>query len=368
MPRTKSAAVKASIVPQETHAPGTAPLPNESDFTNRQLSLFQTFLANNDYQRDRLSNAIDLWDSMPRYSVSYKAMDKMRFDGRFLDKHHSEFHHLGKVYTCTISPARITDYDGVDREYYPGASEELVEEALRKLAAEARSGYYDQMRHRVGVTFSLHELRAELSKRGHTRSYQEIVRSLNILSHSTIELRPHGPGEALIVSAYLPMLAAVSRARLSEDPDAKWAIQFHPLVAAAIDRLEHRQYNYQLLMSHSSQLTRWLHKILVIKFTFADHTKTFEIRMSTIRRDSGLLSNYARERRAVEAVEHSFKELVNSGVIAAVTREDKRGNRNQIRDCSFIVTPSPEFIAETKAANKRKKQMVQEQARPLFAQ
>ena len=53
-------------------------------FANQQLSLFQDFLVNTDDERDALSNAIDLWDSIPRYTVPRKKQDELRLAGGFL--------------------------------------------------------------------------------------------------------------------------------------------------------------------------------------------------------------------------------------------------------------------------------------------
>ena len=342
-----------AITPEETHKKGEAPLPGPADFANRQLGLFQTFLANTDEQRDNLSNAIDLWDSVPRYCVSRQAMTKARIQDKFLEEYSVEFQHRQKTYTCVIQPASVLDFDGVKRFFYPSGSEELVEDALRKLATEARAGYFDGANQRGGVTFTLHALRQEMARRGHTRSYQEIVQSLNILSHCVIEIRPHGAGERKIVSACLPMLAATSREQLDSDPDSKWAVQFHPLVASAIDRLESRQFDYHLMMSHSSQLTRWLHRQLVLKFVFADGMKPFEMRYSTIRRDSRLLENYKRERDAIDVLTASFKELENKKVISHFKREDERGPRKKLVEVVYTVRATTDFIREAKAANKR---------------
>jgi hypothetical protein len=54
---------------------------------------------------------------------------------------------------------------------------------------------------------------------------------------------------------------------------AKWAVQFHPFVTDSIDKVTYRQFNYALLMSHESKLTRWLHKYVVLKCTGADLVK-----------------------------------------------------------------------------------------------
>lgn len=46
----------------------------------------------------------------------------------------------------------------------------------------------------------------------------------------------------------------------------------HPLVTQSIDSLSYRQYNYHLMMSHSTQLARWLHKILSHSYVNASYT------------------------------------------------------------------------------------------------
>ena len=339
-----------TISPEETNDPSKPALP---DFANRQLELFQKFLFNTDTERDRLSNAIDLWDSVPRYATSRQEMTKSRVNGVFLEPRSIDFQHRGKSYICTIQPAYVTDLDGKGRYFYPSASEELVEDALRKLAIEQQAGYFDRANYRSGVVFSLHALREEMSRRGHTRSYQQIVQSLNILSHCVVDIIPQTEGEARLTSACLPSLAAVSRKRLKDDPEAKWAVTFHPLVTAAIDKVTHRQFNYGLMMGHSSQLARWLHKQLVLKYTFADFQKPFQMRYSTVRRDSGLLEAYARDRDAVEALAEAFKTLEERGVIGGFKREDERGPRRKLLDVIFTLRPSLEFIRETKASNKR---------------
>ena len=40
--------------------------------------------------------------------------------------------------------------------------------------------------------------------------------------------------------------------------DNIWAVQFHPLVTGSIDKVTYRQFNYDALMKHTSQLARWL--------------------------------------------------------------------------------------------------------------
>lgn len=293
-------------------------LPKKEDFKNEQLELFQSFLCNTLDERDRLSNTIDLWDSIPRYSISRQAMVKMRTKDGFLDLLEIPFKYKGGAFQAIIQPARIREEDGTTLDYYPSGNEELVEDALRKIAADLHRGYFDKPNFRSGVIFSLYILREELWKRRHARSYQEIVKSLKILSGSMIEIRTTDGQEMEVFSRtnYLPALVAISYRRLQDDPKARWVAQFHPLVTQSIDALTYRQYNYHQMMSHSTQLARWLHKQLSLKFTFANYSGSFDMLYSTVKRDSNLI-NYKRERDGIATLDNAFEELQERKVILA---------------------------------------------------
>jgi len=349
-----SAAHILSQVPEAT--PNTHPPVKPTEFENSQLALFQNVLCNTEEERERFSNAIDLWDSIPRYSVSRQAMTKAREKGRFLENHTAEFYYRERTYSITITAARVTDLDGQQRDYYPSTTEELVEDALRKLAIDQQAGFFDKPNYRSGVVFTIYALREELKRRGHSRSFQEIILALNILSKSTIEVRERGSGELLAISTYLPALIAVSRNKLTDDPKAKWAAQFHPFVTRSIDEVTYRQFNYALMMSHESRLTRWLHKYLALKCTGADLYKPFSIHYTTVKRDSGLLNDYSRERAAIKALEKGFNDLKTKDIISSYERNDLTGPRRKLLDVIFKIWPSINFVKEVKAANFRQSQ------------
>jgi len=330
--------------------------PTEADFKGNQLDLFRSFLCNTDDERNQLSNTFDLWDSVPRYAMSRRKMDEIRKEKGFLDLQRVVFHYRGRTLEAVVQAARILDRKtGTSKDYYPSANEELIEDALRKIAAEQRNAFFDKPNYRSGVVFSLHMLREELKRRGHARSYQEIVLSLNILARSTIEIHvtDGGNGEGFSVSGYFSGLSAVSKNKLAEDPDSKWIVQFHPLVTQAIDTLSYRQFNYAQMMSHSTQLARWLHKQLSLKWIFASFTSPFEMRYSTIKRDSALLNSYSRERDAVTALDAAWDELKKSGVLMKTEKSEVLGLRGKLEDVVYNLTPSLDFVAEMKAANKR---------------
>ena len=53
----------------------------------------------------------------------------------------------------------------------------------------------------------------------------------------------------------------------------------------SIDTLSYRQYNYPLMMSHKTQLARWLHKILAHNYVNASLMVPYNVSFSALRRD-----------------------------------------------------------------------------------
>lgn len=332
--------------------------PKPEDFCNRQIDLFRGLLFNTDAERDSLSNVFDLWDSIPRYVVSRQQQDKWRKTGTFPLLYEVPFHYRGRELMATIQPAAVKDKDGTIRTYYPSANEELIEDVLRKIATDQSSGYYDPKERRSGVVFTLHMVRKELAKRGHGRTYKEINLSLEIMARSIIitSMADGKEGEFTSNSLYLNNLFRVSKGRLAEDPEAKWFADFHPFASRAFDELTYRQFNYMRLMRHKSQLARWLNKVLCLKYLNAGFMHPFEMRLSTIMRDSGLLGGYARLRDAITAVDLAFEELRLSDPPLLGTTPKKAiqtGTRGKIQDVIYTLFPSREFVTEVKAASKR---------------
>lgn len=331
-----------------------APLPDGA-FASRQLSLFQGFLANNGDQREALSNAVDLWDNVPRYAISRVRMNAMRTAEGFLPVAELNFNFHGKSLIARIYPAQVKDGTGQWKSYYPGAREELVEHALRKIAAERNCGFFDRAEYRSGVQFSLYQLRTELEQQGHSLRYDQITEALDILSRSSIEIESatDGGDEVFAQSTYLSALSGVRRKDYDANRNVRWAAQFHPLVTQSIDRVTYRQFNYQRLMKCGSQLARWLTVQLVLKYTQASLVNSFEMRYSTIRRDSGLLDGYARERAAISALDDAWEELKALGALATIKKTEQRGLRGKLENVVYTLHPTPEFSAEQRAANRR---------------
>lgn len=333
-----------------------APIADDA-FAGRQLALFQGFLANTSDQREALSNAVDLWDSIPRYSVSRVRMGTLRTAEGFLPVMELPFSYRGRSLTATIYPAQVKGKDGKRVSFYPSAREELIEHALRKISAEQHAGFFDQSSYRSGARFSLHQLRKELEQQGHSLRYDELIEGLDILSLSAIEIvATNDDGEeAFARSTYLAALTGVKRKDYENDRGSRWIAQFHPLVTQSIDQVTYRQFNYQRLMRCRSQLARWLISQLVLKYTQAAMLNSFEMRYSTIRRDSALLGGYKLERQAVAALDDAWEELKTLGALSLIEKKEERGARSKLEDVVYVLHPTSQFSAEQRAANRRQR-------------
>lgn len=321
-----------------------------------QLDLFQNFLCNNEVEKHSLSNSIDLWDILPKYSVSRKETARLRDENGHLGLLELSCIYRQQEFTVTIQPTLVDEeVNGciMVKSYYPSAAEEIVEDALRKLAVAG--GNYNAEHESYGVHFTRYQLRQELRRCGHSRTLQDINKSLLILSGSVIQIKGQGLSRrSTLRSTYLSNLVITERKDLKDDNHAKCYAIFHPFVSSSIDALKFRQFNYDRLMRHSRQLSRWLHKLLLDKYEFASAKSNFTLKYSTVKRDSHLLDAYARETSAIEECDHSLQELVDNRVLDRFEKIDERGAKNKILDVRYTLYASDEFVAEVKAANGRR--------------
>jgi hypothetical protein len=317
-----------------------------------QLSLFQKFLP----EDDRYSNTIEFYDAIPKYFTNKRQIAELREgpEGReiYLPTLEREFKHQNITYTLEINPARVRDNDGVLKEYYPSEQEEIVEEALRKIACDRLNGLY--LGNSAGVQFTMYELREELSKRGHAMSHTQLRRSLLICRSTGLCIKKKGgEKEVILDSSIFPTVMISSRRDWMASPKNTYCyVQFNPLVTASIEALNYRQFDYETLMSYNHQLSRWLHKRLYHNYTNAGMLNRYSILLSTVKRDSGLLNN-VRISQDIKYLERALEELSEKNVIYNFDKEERRGKKNRINDVLYTLMPAMNFVSEMKKANKR---------------
>lgn len=104
----KAGDILKNTLPVPAESKQTHPPPTTTDSENPQLSLFQNFLYDTPDEKDRLCNAVDLWDSVPRYSVNRKAANRARELGELPEAHITTFHNRGRVYSANLDRRGFT--------------------------------------------------------------------------------------------------------------------------------------------------------------------------------------------------------------------------------------------------------------------
>ncbi|MEL7167747.1 MAG: hypothetical protein AAGN64_00215 [Bacteroidota bacterium] len=318
---------------------------------SRQYELFSTFFGD----ADDLSNTIELWDAIPKYSVSARRQVHLRDAKGRLAVHEYEFTYKSRACRLVVQPASIKE-GGKYRDFYPSTDEELVEEVIRKVFADQRYGIHDPPNAESWVRFSLSMIRKELAGRGKARSIDEIKRSIEILANTSIRLYVSGEDEdePIYTNTILSDLTKVTRKSYLDDPDAMWAARLPALISKSVNEMTFRQFSYGTFMALPTQLARWLHKRLSHNYVNAGYANDYTVLFSTLKRDSGLLES-ERVNTNVKALEKALDELAEAGVLFEWSKEERRGARNKLDDVLYTLKAHPDFIAQMKAANARNK-------------
>ncbi len=338
--------------PDSNNDPRVPILP-PSESVSRQLTLFQTFYAPAN-QRHRMSNVIEIWDAAPKFATPRRRADVTDNPAVFLER---TFNFRGTRFQVTVAPALIKDWAGRNAYRFPTAREELVEDALRKIAVQQHLGFVGTLEAKpiVGVRFSLKMLRRELARHGHGIKHADLVESLMILSGSVVNITYAGRRTALHRNTILANLAAISREDYLRDPQTLWSAHFHPMVAGSLSAVTYRQYDYEATMSYRSSLARWLHKYLAAVFVNAGMTQPCRIMLSEIRDGSGLV-NRATVRHQARDVEHAINELISSAYpIVRFCNPQVVLEGRCILDVNYTLQPTPEFVRLVIDSNKRQK-------------
>ena len=255
-----------------------------------------------------------------------------------------------------VMPALIKESGGGHRDYYPSTDEELVEEVLRKFFSDEGYGAHDAFESESWVRFTLSMVRRELKERGRTRSLQEIKRSLDILSMTSVRIYAAGNPDAIYTGTILSDVTKVTRQQYLDDGTAAWVARLPVLISKSVNDHTYRQFNYGILMGLRSSFARYLHKRLSHRYTNAGGMQRYSILLSTLARDSGLLGH---QKISVNArtVETALVELTEADVLLMWDKEERRGLRNRLEDVKYTMAGSPSFNVEMRKMNERHKQI-----------
>ncbi|HEY0835931.1 MAG TPA: plasmid replication protein [Azospirillum sp.] len=300
--------------------------------------------------RKRAANAAEVTEPEPGKS-------------RFLRQVKREFVFNDKTYSLKILPARIERRikDGANEiieevDAYPGEKEQVVEEVIRRLAAEkARlsSGEKDS----IVFKFTLYEVMQELKRVKHTLSLPELKEALLVLRRATIVIAEKGGKNALLDSSAFPQLWMRNQdinAGGSPDEngrtDVETAVQFNWMVENTIRRVEQQRISYEWLMRIENPFSRWLFKRVAFTLLQSQDRSCIEITAKEIMRDSGM-TEWARWSNMLRWISDIVEVLKKVGALAEVEREViKVGKRYD--DIIFRLRPSDLFLHQIAESNR----------------
>ncbi|QWF70233.1 hypothetical protein KEF85_12900 [Methylomonas paludis] len=203
--------------------------PSLEAFQAIQVNIFNDFLHNTYEEWLSLSNLVKFWDCLPKYSLSQVEQNRMRSKDGQLPVYRKEFRFMESDYCMFITPAFLSIENGRTYAFYPSANEELVEDALRRIATLQNQCFFDKKEANCGITFTIHQLRNELKKQGHSRSCQEVVKSLLILARAGIEIHAkNAGGKGFTIEKYIRLEGFISNTDLNNS-ESWFVAYFIPL-------------------------------------------------------------------------------------------------------------------------------------------
>lgn len=320
-----------------------------------QMKLFSTFVSNDPSAQ---SNTLEQWDSFPKYFVTPAKQTQLRnSDGLAGATTWSyEYKQLGtgQKHNCAvrIQPATIETPDGKSISYFPGRTEELIEEILKKFVLEQNMGLHSPAQKETWVRFTIHRIAKELADRGKQRSHDEIKQALLIMnrSHITITI----DGKESYQGPIIPQLFLVDREKYEEDSNnEKLSLaQLPALITLGIDQYAYRQLNYARWFSLDQSLSSYLYKRMLLRWTNASKTNPYTIGFKEIKQASALLQQES-DRGNRKKLMSAIQELIDRDILESFDTPIEIKDGRKVIDVHINVYPTSSFIADQKAANKR---------------
>ena len=349
--------------PKTPKKPPAPALPEQSlqAAQQRELPLFDGFFSADKNE----SRTFEIFDALPKYVYAKvrKAKDLTPITKTITLRRRSESGKQEELQVqVTLSAAVIKGQDGTGQAIYPGAREELVERAIRKLAVQqvVNTGLHTVPQSGaqiIRVSFTLYQLRKELTSQGHGFKVVELKEALEVLNKATVNLACskdrtlHGISSA-VFSNYTYVY--------DEDDDSgqssKVSVDYHPLATQAIINLAFYPINYQRVMSMASPLARWLATRLSHRFRQATKTAfvdggSYQISLETILSESGI-ARASRLRDNVATVREALAQMVKGNVLHAMRpfQEDlsyaSTKGRKKVTNVVWQLFPSRQFAQE----------------------
>ncbi|CAM5558316.1 hypothetical protein [Eoetvoesiella caeni] len=312
----------------------------EEDPMRSQLDLFE--LTEPDPRKQNpYSNTIELYDALLKYNWDEREIDDIQTAGYV-----RSIRIGGQDYVTKVTPALI-QRGSKKVLIYPGTREEIVEQALRKFVVDGQGRISGG---EVGVTFTMYQLQKELASRGRTMDLAELSEAIEVCHGAQLECTTQG-GKKVVSSNFFPTIAITRRDEYEAAPgEARCYVRFNPLVTESIINLTFRQYNYEIGMSITSRLARYMHRRMSHYWTQASENDPYTLSLVTFLEQSprGLSKLMAENIRAMKS---ALTALINHKIVSTYDEERIKKGRS-IVDVKYAIYPHKDFISQMIASNR----------------
>ncbi|MDD2840223.1 MAG: DnaA N-terminal domain-containing protein [Rickettsiales bacterium] len=321
----------------------------------QQLDLFSFSNVFDSMGKEKYSGTVELYDVVPKYYLG--DLVNIRTEEGLLKPITREFEFRKQKMFINISPAFVFDKNNKSKAFFPSQREEIIEDVLRKFATNPyRNEFLDE---RLSVRFTLYELWLELRKIKHGCDYEEIRESLEILAGTNLKIKT-GDDKVTFSSNMFETFGIVDQNensdtdKESEEHNKKitYFVRFNSLVTDSIKNKTWRIINYDQCMAYRKAISRWLHKRISHMFLCNKIELPYNIRLSTIIRDSGM-TEYKQLRDSVIQVKKCLDEMISVGSIFKYEIEKifSKEKSNKIEDIKFLIYISKSFFDDMRLGN-----------------
>lgn len=346
----------------------SVPEPSDPAPTDLQLSLFSGWHSKNpDHSR-----TLDFFDSLPKFSLTHtRAVKKasiLRFDDVQIAGHRVAVSIAPAIIAAKgakKSKASASEEDA--KLIFPGVREELVEMAIRKLAVQqtVSTGLHVGRQtgtHIIRVTFTLSQLRQELTSAGHSLMLSQIREALEVLSRAVLTVEAEH--DRTIHGMEAPILQNLRRQQPKGDTEGTRSyisVDYHPLATKAIIDQAYKPINYTRVMRVGLPLARWIITRMSQRYRQASRNDMVEGRgyiltLSRVLAESGITAE-ERQRNSIDRVRQALKELKQQGFLHPMKAYDERPiyertkGRPKIVEMEWKLYPSSTFVGEIVEGN-----------------
>jgi len=322
----------------------------------KQLDLFMIPENADAELTDIQSNILGYWDVIPKFRLSSNMSESER---KKVARTEHTFFIGSQAYKIEITPAVIDRKTVVDGKEviehvnaYMGEKEELVLDALRKMAADNKNIYIsdDGKIKKFGLRFTLYALQKELENHNHKFNYPQLKESLNILAGSMISLSWENQLPDGKYAENNSKMHPIELEMVELDDKTYYQVIFSSKISADIFSERFKRYNYSKSMRYTSPIARFIYKTLALKWSAAkEGEENYKFSMNRVLGDCYVSETRVNRRKAL--IDKAIEELKKDDVLSSSRLANKKTGR-KIDDIVFHLQPHKKFVTETIRRNK----------------